>query len=114
MWQVLLPPTHEPQYTDILPPLYCLPLLCTVGCCLATLLAWWVPGWRALAFIGGLACLAYMGAWSLVIESPSWLLLKARKVRAGRARLWSQPAQAVGCASDALRHLFSCACCSAG
>ncbi len=55
-----------------------------VGCCLATLLAWWVPGWRSLAFIGGLACLAYTGSWSLIIESPLWLLLKARKVRKGR------------------------------
>ncbi|PRW56655.1 ankyrin repeat [Chlorella sorokiniana] len=57
----------------------------SVGCCLATLLAWWVPGWRALAFIGGLACLGYTGAWSLIIESPSWLLLKARKGEATAA-----------------------------
>ncbi|KAI7839294.1 hypothetical protein COHA_006992 [Chlorella ohadii] len=57
----------------------------SVGCCLATLLAWWVPGWRSLAFIGGLACLAYTGSWSLIIESPLWLLLKARKGEATAA-----------------------------
>lgn len=52
-----------------------------VGCCLATLLAMWVPSWRALTFIAGLASLAFTGAWGLVIESPQWLLLKGRKVR---------------------------------
>lgn len=53
---------------------------CAVGCCLATLLAMWVPSWRALTIIVGLASLAFTGAWGLVVESPQWLLLKGRKV----------------------------------
>jgi hypothetical protein len=66
-----------------------------VGACAATLLAWWVPSWRLLTFLSGAACLAYLSTWSLVTESPQWLLLKGRKVRT----------------SAALAHLLTCKRC---
>lgn len=52
-----------------------------MGACAATLLAWWVPSWRWLTFLCGLLSLAYLATWSLVTESPQWLLLHGRKVR---------------------------------
>lgn len=67
-----------------------------VGACAATLLAWWVPSWRLLTFLSGAACLAYLSTWSLVTESPQWLLLKGRKVRT----------------SAALAHLLTCKRCA--
>jgi MFS family permease len=63
-----------------MPP--CFP--CEVGACAATLLAWWVPSWRWLTFLCGIATLAYIPSWSLVAESPQWLLLRSKKVGEGR------------------------------
>ncbi|KAI3428283.1 hypothetical protein D9Q98_006662 [Chlorella vulgaris] len=60
-------------------------LFFSVGACAATLLAWWVPSWRLLTFLSGAACLAYLSTWSLVTESPQWLLLKGRKGEATAA-----------------------------
>ena len=53
---------------------------CAVGACAATLLAWWVPSWRWLTFLCGVATLAYIPSWSMVTESPQWLLLRSKKV----------------------------------
>ena len=52
----------------------------SLGACLSTVLAWAVPSWRAQAFLAALALLLYVGTWSYVVESPSWLLINGRKV----------------------------------
>lgn len=58
-----------------------------VGACVGTLLAWWLPAsWRLLTFLAGLFCLAYVPTWSLVVESPQWLLLHSKKVNGGLGR----------------------------
>lgn len=60
---------------------------CAVGACVGTLLAWWLPAsWRLLTFLAGLFCLAYIPTWSLVVESPQWLLLHGKKVSCGHER----------------------------
>lgn len=51
-----------------------------LGASLAALLAWALPGWRALSLVAALASLAYVASWSFVHESPRWLLLRGRKV----------------------------------
>lgn len=58
----------------------------SVGACVGTLLAWWLPAsWRLLTFLAGLFCLAYIPTWSMVVESPQWLLLHGKKGEATAA-----------------------------
>lgn len=56
------------------------------GAALATLLAWIVPGWRLLTLFCALLPLVLAATtWSLMIESPKWLLLRGRKGEATAA-----------------------------
>lgn len=63
----------------------------SLGACLAVLLAWVVPGWRALSLLSALGSLAFMATWSYVHESPRWLLLRGRKVGTGRRGAQESP-----------------------
>jgi hypothetical protein len=44
-----------------------------------------ISSWRWLTLIPSLMALFYMSTWRLMVESPSWLLLRARKGEASGA-----------------------------
>jgi MFS transporter, OCT family, solute carrier family 22 (organic cation transporter), member 4/5 len=45
----------------------------------AALLAMIIPSWRWLSGVAALATMAYLATWSLITESPQWLLLRGKK-----------------------------------
>jgi MFS family permease len=51
----------------------------SAGAILASLAAWLLPGWRWLTFFSALTSLVFMTTWTLVTESPQWLLMHGRK-----------------------------------
>lgn len=56
------------------------------GAALATLMAWAVPGWRWYTLLCALLPLALTATtWSLMVESPQWLLERGRKGEATAA-----------------------------
>lgn len=58
----------------------------SAGAAAATLLAWVIPSWRWITFLSGIASLALaIFTWSLLVESPQWLLLRGRKGEATAA-----------------------------
>lgn len=58
----------------------------SVGAALATLLAWVVPSWRWLTLLCALLPIGLtISTWSLLVESPQWLLLRGRKGEATAA-----------------------------
>ncbi len=58
----------------------------SAGAAAATFLAWIIPSWRWITFLSGIASLALaVFTWSLLVESPQWLLLRGRKGEATAA-----------------------------
>lgn len=57
----------------------------SLGACLAALLAWVLPSWRLQTLLAALAPALFMPTWTLVVESPQWLLLRGRKGEATAA-----------------------------
>ena len=58
----------------------------SAGAALATMFAWAVPSWRWMTLISALLPLAMtVSTWSLLVESPQWLLLRGRKGEATAA-----------------------------
>lgn len=81
----------------------------TVGACLLPLLAFLLPGWRALSFItAALVALVLCTVVPSVPESPRWLLSTGRKVTGSAAHPYQRDLTRT---PDRFR-LFTCTCCS--
>ncbi len=58
----------------------------SAGAAAATFLAWVIPSWRWITFLSSISSLALaIFTWSLLVESPQWLLLRSRKGEATAA-----------------------------